>query len=79
MGIKLTKQDFMRLSKERLAELLAELLAEMDNMKIEPISIPTMPITAPYEPWKVVGPTITYDEGAPNTNTTDVVSNLHAQ
>ena len=71
--MKLTKQDYMCLPKERLAELLAE----MDNMKIEPISIPTMPITAPYEPWKI-GPTITYDEGAPNTNYTDVNSNLHA-
>lgn len=45
MGIKLTKQDFMRLSKERLAELLAELLVEMDCHPIEPIQIPVMPTT----------------------------------
>lgn len=37
MGIKLTKQDYMRLSKERLAELLAERDAQ------QPIQIPTMP------------------------------------
>lgn len=39
--MKLTKEDYMRLPKERLAELLAE----MDNNPGEPIQIPTMPIT----------------------------------
>lgn len=39
--MKLTKQDYMRLSKERLAELLAE----MDSHPIEPIQIPVMPTT----------------------------------
>lgn len=41
MEIKLTKQDYMRLSKERLAELLVE----MDSHPIEPIQIPVMPTT----------------------------------
>lgn len=41
MGIKLTKQDYMRLSKERLAELLVE----MDSHPIEPIQVPVMPTT----------------------------------
>ena len=58
--MKLTKEDYMRLSKERLAELLVE----MDSHPIEPITIPTSPSTTPYpyvpyEPWKT-GPTITY-------------------
>lgn len=66
--MKLTKEDYMRLSKERLAELLAE----MDSHPIEPITIPTSPSTTPYvpyEPWKV-GPTITY-----LTNSLDVQAN----
>lgn len=73
--MKLTKEDYMRLPKERLAELLAE----MDNMKIEPISIPTLPSTTPYipyEPWKI-GPTITYAD-SPNTNETKGDPNLRA-
>jgi len=37
--MKLTKEDYMRLPKERLAELLAE----MDDVKIEPIQIPEKP------------------------------------
>lgn len=40
--MKLTKQDYMRLSKERLAELLVE----MDSHPIDTIQIPVMP-TAP--------------------------------
>lgn len=39
--MKLTKADYMRLSKERLAELLVE----MDSHPIEPIQIPVMPTT----------------------------------
>lgn len=40
--MKLTKQDYMRLPKERLAELLVE----MDSRPIKPpITIPSMPIT----------------------------------
>lgn len=39
--MKLTKEDYMRLSKERLAELLVE----MDSHPIEPIQIPAMPVT----------------------------------
>ena len=41
--MKLTKEDYMRLPKERLAELLVE----MDSHPIEPIQIPVMP-TTPY-------------------------------
>ena len=57
MGIKLTKQDYMRLSKERLAELLAE----MDNSPVQPIvlpapSCPSIPNTSPW------GPVVTYTE-----------------
>lgn len=68
--MKLTKEDYMKLSKERLAELLAE----RDNEVIQPITIPTSPSTTPYpyvpyEPWKV-GPTITY-----LTNSLDVQAN----
>lgn len=37
--MKLTKADYMRLPKERLAELLVE----MDSHPIEPIQIPVMP------------------------------------
>lgn len=39
--MKLKKEDYMRLSKERLAELLVE----MDSHPIEPIRIPVMPTT----------------------------------
>lgn len=39
--MKLTKADYMRLPKERLAELLVE----MDSQLIEPIQIPVMPTT----------------------------------
>ena len=39
--MKLKKEDYMRLPKERLAELLVE----MDNHPIEPIQIPAMPTT----------------------------------
>lgn len=39
--MKLTKEDYMRLPKERLAELLVE----MDSHPIEPIQIPVMPTT----------------------------------
>lgn len=39
--MKLTKEDYMRLPKERLAELLVE----MGSQQIEPIQIPVMPTT----------------------------------
>lgn len=76
--MKLTKQDYMRLPKERLAELLAE----MDDVKIEPIVIPAQP-TTPNEPWRnpdhpyPFGPVITYAD-SPNTNETKGDPNLHA-
>lgn len=41
--MKLTKQDYMRLSKERLAELLVEM--ENSNPLISPFPMPTMPTT----------------------------------
>lgn len=72
--MKLTKEDYMRLPKERLAELLAE----MDDVKIEPIVIPSQP--APSDPWRnpyPFGPTITYAD-SPNTNDTKGDPNLHA-
>ena len=44
--MKLTKEDYMRLPKERLAELLVEAQNEVS----EPIVLPA-PNTAPYVPW----------------------------
>ena len=73
--MKLTKEDYMRLPKERLAELLAE----MDDVKIEPIVIPSQP-TTPYEPWRnpyPFGPVITCTD-SPNSNDTKGNPNLHA-
>lgn len=74
--MKLRKEDYMRLSKERLAELLAE----RDNEVIQPIVIPAQPTSpsVPLEPWKLIGPTITYAD-SPNTNETKGDPNLHAQ
>lgn len=72
--MKLTKADYMRLSKERLAELLVE----RDNEVIQPIVIPSQP--APSDPWRnpyPFGPTITYAD-SPNTNDTEGNPNLHA-
>lgn len=74
--MKLTKEDYMRLPKERLAELLAE----RDNEVIQPIVIP-QPTTQPSDPWKnpyPFGPVITYAD-SPNTNETTGDPNLHAQ
>lgn len=73
--MKLTKADYMRLSKERLAELLVE----RDNEIIQPIVIPSQP--APSDPWRnpyPYGPVITYAD-SPNTNDTKGDPNLHAQ
>ena len=66
--MKLTKEDYMRLPKERLAELLAE----RDNEVIQPIVIPAQPAITPNDPWRSpypLGPTITY-ANYPNTNET---------
>ena len=73
--MKLTKEDYMRLPKERLAELLVE----MDSHPIEPIVIPAQPTSpsVPLEPWKLIGPTITYAD-SPNTNVTKGDPNLRA-
>lgn len=73
--MKLTKEDYMRLPKERLAELLVE----RDNEVIQPIIIPSQP--EPSDPWRnpyPFGPTITYAD-SPNTNETKGDPNLHAQ
>jgi hypothetical protein len=73
--MKLTKEDYMRLPKERLAELLVE----RDNEVIQPIVIPSQP--TPSDPWKnpyPFGPVITYAD-SPNTNETKGDPNLHAQ
>lgn len=72
--MKLTKEDYMRLPKERLAELLAE----RDNEVIQPIVIPSQP--APSDPWRnpyPFGPTITYAD-FPNTNETKAHPEIHA-
>ena len=72
--MKLTKEDYMRLPKERLAELLVEL----SNEVIQPIVIPSQP--APSDPWRnpyPFGQTITYAD-SPNTNDTEGNPNLHA-
>ena len=76
--MKLTKQDYMRLPKERLAELLAE----RDNEVIQPIVIPSQPAPSdtwrnPYYPYPF-GPTITCAD-FPNTNETKVETHLDAQ
>ena len=68
----------MRLPKERLAELLAE----MDD--VAPIVIPQQPTTPPDEPWRnpynpyPFGPVITYED-SPNTNETKVETHLDAK
>lgn len=78
--MKLTKEDYMRLPKERLAELLAE----MDDVKIEPIVIPKQPTTPPNEPWRSpynpypFGPVITYAD-SPNTSESHPDPNIYAQ
>ena len=72
--MKLTKEDYIRLPKERLAELLVE----RDNDVVQPIVIPSQP--APSDPWRnpyQFGPTITYAD-SPNTNDTEGNPNLHA-
>lgn len=74
--MKLTKEDYMRLPKERLAELLAE----MDDVKVDPIVIPSPPATTPNDPWKPYpyGPIITCMGAEPNTNDTAGNPELHA-
>ena len=73
--MKLTKEDYMRLSKERLAELLVE----RDNEVVQPIVIPSQP--APSAPWinpYPFGPTITYAD-SPNTSESHPDPNIYAQ
>ena len=74
--MKLTKEDYMRLPKERLAELLAE----MDDVKVDPIVIPAPPVTTPNDPWKQYpyGPIITYTDTKQSTNDTSGNPELNA-
>ena len=60
--MKLTKQDLMRLPKERLAELLVELQEQPTITTPEPSPMPYKPYEpAPYIPWYPWGsPIITY-------------------
>ena len=50
--MKLSKQDYMRLPKERLAELLVESqneVKDIDEIKVAPfVPIPTAPYTPPW-------------------------------
>ena len=74
--MKLTKEDYMRLPKERLAELLAE----RDNEVIQPIVIPAQPAAPSIDPWRnpyPFGPIITYAD-SPNTNDKKGNPDLHA-
>lgn len=48
--MKLTKQDYMRLSKERLAELLGE-LQEVTITTPDPSPMPYNPPSLPYNPY----------------------------
>ena len=51
--MKLTKEDFMKLPKERLAELLVE-MQEVPTITTpeQPISIPAPPSISPYDPYR---------------------------
>ena len=72
--MKLTKEDYMRLPKERLAELLVE----MDSEVIQPIVIPSQPAQSdPQRNPYPFGPIITYAD-SPNINETKGDDNLHA-
>ena len=75
--MKLTKEDYMRLPKERLAELLVE--RDKEDEVIQPLVIPSQP--APSEPWRnpyPFGPTITYAD-SPNTSESHPDPNIYAQ
>lgn len=57
--MKLTKEDYMRLPKERLADLLVE----RDNEKVEPIVIPPVSIPTPVYPYPWWKDSVVYCEG----------------
>ncbi len=80
--MKLRKEDYMRLPKERLAELLVEMQEEQTITTPEPAPMPyTPPPSIPYDPWRNPypwGPVITYTN-SPNTNETKEDPNLHVQ
>jgi hypothetical protein len=50
--MKLTKEDYMRLPKERLAELLVEMQEEHNFPVSEPIAVPAPPSIPPYDPYR---------------------------
>jgi len=50
--MKLTKEDYMRLPKERLAELLVEMQEVPTITTPEPMPIPTPPSISPYDPYR---------------------------
>ena len=79
--MKLTKEDLMRLPKERLAELLVELQEQQTITTPEPAPMPyTPPPSIPYEPWRdpyPYSPVITYTNSL-NTNDTKGNPDLHA-
>ena len=59
--MKLTKEDLMRLPKERLAEIIVEMQNEA-KVEFVPVPSPSIPNTSPYKnPWDI-GPTVTYAE-----------------
>ena len=50
--MRLTKEDFMKLPKERLAELLVEMQEEDKFPVSEPIAVPAPPSIPPYDPYR---------------------------
>ena len=63
--MKLTKEDYMRLPKERLAELLVEMQNE-SKVEVVPVPSPSIPNTSPCNPNSPFGPIITYAEQHPD-------------
>ena len=53
--MKLTKEDFMKLRKERLAELLVE---AQDQVRIETIQVPSIQTEPFIKPWDVTWQTL---------------------
>ena len=58
--MKLTKEDYMRLPKERLAELLVELQNETAKVEFVPIPSPQPSISPWTDPCSPFGPSIVY-------------------
>ena len=62
--MKLTKEDYMRLPKERLADLLVE----RDNEKAEPIVVPPVTIPTPFYPYIRWWDNVVYSEQMGSTS-----------